>query len=229
MFNLEEYTTVAERIKLFREMYPMGRILTFLVHEDANRVVFKAELYRDDEDQYPFSTGYARELTAERGVNRDFALENAETSSVGIACKNAGIGTEKKSISREEAAKVNRVLEKDKVIQETKAKMADTSKEYVPVAKADDPWTTWEAAPVQTAEQAIETVKQVLGGTAVDESCRHGARIWKTGTTKAGKPWGHWRCSAQVTSGTSAGADDKCDPIWYEIKPDGSWGKREKQ
>jgi hypothetical protein len=24
MFNLSEYTTVSERIKLFREMYPMG-------------------------------------------------------------------------------------------------------------------------------------------------------------------------------------------------------------
>ena len=229
MFNLEEYTTVAERIKLCREMFPRGRIITFLVHEDANRVVFKAELYRDDEDEYPFSTGYAREITSERGVNRDFALENCETSAIGIAAKNANIGTEKKSISREEAAKVNRVLEKDKVIQETKAKMAQTATEYMPVQKADDPWTQWEAAPVQTMEQAIETVKQVLGGTAVDESCRHGARIWKTGTTKAGKPWGHWRCSAQVTSGTSAGADDKCDPIWYEIKPDGSWGKRENQ
>ena len=95
--------------------------------------------------------------------------------------------------------------------------------------RADDPWTQWEAAPVQTMEQAVETVKQVLGGTAADESCVHGARIWKTGTSKAGKPWGHWRCIAQVTSGTSAGADDKCDPIWYEIKADGSWGKREER
>lgn len=226
MFNLEEYTTVAERIKLFREMYPMGRILTFLVHEDANRVVFKAELYRDDEDQYPFSTGYARELTAERGVNRDFALENAETSSVGIACKNAGIGTEKKSISREEAAKVNRIIEKDNIIKETKAKMAQTSEQYVPIAKADDPWTTWEAAPVQTIEQAVETVKDLLGGTAPDESCVHGERIWKTGTSKQGKPWGHWRCPAQITR-DMPGGEVPCDPIWYEIKPDGTWGKRE--
>jgi hypothetical protein len=229
MFNLEEYTTVAERIKSFRQMFPMGRILTFLIHEDANRVVFKAELYRDDEDEYPFSTGYAREITAERGVNRDFALENCETSAIGIAAKNADIGTEKKSISREEAAKVNRVLEKDKVIQDTKAKMAETSKEYVPIAKADDPWTTWEAAPVQTAEQAIEMVKQSLGGTAVDESCVHGNRIWKTGTTKAGnKQWGHWRCPAQA-SRDMPGGEVPCDPIWYEIKADGTWGKREAQ
>jgi hypothetical protein len=228
MFNLEEYTTVAERIKSFRQMFPMGRILTFLVHEDANRVVFKAELYRDDEDEYPFSTGYAREITAERGVNRDFALENCETSAIGIAAKNADIGTEKKSISREEAAKVNKVLENDKVIQETKAKMAETAKEYVPIAKADDPWTTWEAAPVQTMESAVEMVKSVLGGTTDKDiqRCKHGEMIWKTGTSKAGKPWGHWRCVNQVTAGMPGADTEKCEPIWYEIAKDGTWQKR---
>ena len=224
MFNLEEYTTVAERIRIFRQMYPMGRILTYLIHEDANRVVFKAELYRDDEDEYPFSTGYAREITSERGVNRDFALENCETSSIGIAAKNADIGTEKKSISREEAAKVNRVLEKDKVIQDTKAKMAETAKEYVPVAKEDDPWTQWEAQPVQTMEQAVETVKSVLGGTTDKDiqRCKHGDMVWKTGTSRTGnKPWGHWRCMNHIL-----GDAERCEPIWYEIAKDGTWQKR---
>jgi hypothetical protein len=224
MFNLEEYTTVAERIRIFRQMFPMGRILTFLIHEDANRVVFKAELYRDDEDEYPFSTGYAREITAERGVNRDFALENCETSAIGIAAKNADIGTEKKSISREEAAKVNRVLEKDKVIQDTKAKMAETAKEYVPVAKEDDPWTQWEAQPVQTMEQAVETVKSVLGGTTDKDiqRCKHGDMVWKTGTSRTGnKPWGHWRCMNHIL-----GDAERCEPIWYEIAKDGTWQKR---
>jgi hypothetical protein len=110
-------------------------------------------------------------------------------------------------------------------VAEVKAKMADTSKEYVPVAKESDPWTQWEAAPVQTMEQAVETVKQVLGGTQADESCVHGARIWKTGTSKAGKPWGHWRCSAQA-SRDMPGGEVPCDPIWYEIAKDGSWQKR---
>ena len=55
MFNLSEYTTVSERIKLFREMFPMGRIITKLIYEDVSRVVFTAELYRDDEDDRPFS------------------------------------------------------------------------------------------------------------------------------------------------------------------------------
>lgn len=224
MFNLEEYTTVAERIKLFRQMFPMGRILTFLIHEDANRVVFKAELYRDDVDEYPFSTGYAREITAERGVNRDFALENCETSAVGVAAKNADIGTDKKSISREEAAKVNRVREKDAVIQETKVKMAETSKEYIPVPVESDPWTQSFATPPVTMEQAVDTVKSVLGGTTEKDiqRCAHGDMIWKTGTSKAGKPWGHWRCIGKIL-----GEAERCEPIWYEIKSNGSWGKRD--
>jgi len=229
MFNLEEYTTVAERIKLFRQMYPMGRVLTFLVHEDATRVVFKAELYRDDADEFPFSTGYAREITAERGVNRDFALENCETSSIGVACKNADIGTEKKSISREEAAKVNRVKERDAMIQETKVKLKETATEYVPVPKEDDPWTIRAAEPVQTMDGAVEMVKSVLGGTTDKDiqRCKHGDMIWKTGVSKTGnKPWGHWRCVNQVTAGMPGADTEKCEPIWYEIAKDGTWQPR---
>jgi hypothetical protein len=207
----------------------MGRILTFLVHEDSNRVVFKAELYRDDADEYPFSTGYAREITAERGVNRDFALENCETSAIGIAAKNADIGTEKKSISREEAAKVNRVKERDAMIQETKVKLKETATEYVPVPKEDDPWTIRAAEPVQTMDGAVEMVKSVLGGTTDKDiqRCKHGDMIWKTGTSKTGnKPWGHWRCVNQVTAGMPGADTEKCEPIWYEIAKDGTWQPR---
>jgi hypothetical protein len=224
MFNLDEYTTVAERIKTFRQMFPMGRIITALIHEDANRVVFKAELYRDDADEFPFSTGYAREITAERGVNRDFALENCETSSIGIACKNADIGTEKKAISREEAAKVNRVKEKETLISETKAKMTQTSQEYVPVPVESDPWTIKTTAPVATMEQAVDTVKSILGGTTEKDiqRCPHGDMVWKTGKSKAGdKMWGHFRCMNHIL-----GEAERCEPIWYEIKSDGTWGKQ---
>jgi hypothetical protein len=224
MFNLNEYTTVAERIKLFRDGHPMGRIITQLIHEDATRVVFRAELYRDDEDTRPFSTGYAREITSDRGVNKDFALENCETSAVGIACKNAGIGTEKNAISREEAEKVNRVKSKDSIVQETKAKMAETSKQYIPVPVESDPWTITATTQAATMEEAVETVKSVLGGTTEKDiqRCQHGEMVWKTGTSRAGnKPWGHWRCMNHIL-----GEAERCEPIWYEIKSDGTWGKR---
>tara|TARA_R110000822_G_scaffold142_3_gene653 strand:+ start:403 stop:978 length:576 start_codon:yes stop_codon:yes gene_type:complete len=108
-FNLQDYTTVAERIKIFWELNPEGAITTDLIDFANQRFIVKARLYRNAVDLRPFATGYAHEIVAERGVNRDFALENCETSAVGIACKNAGIGTDKHSISREEAQKVERV------------------------------------------------------------------------------------------------------------------------
>jgi hypothetical protein len=228
MFNLSEYTTVSERIKLFREMFPMGRIITKLIYEDANRVVFTAELYRDDEDERPFSTGYAREITSDRGVNKDFALENCETSAIGIAAKNAGIGTEKNSISREEAEKVNRVKAKDATIQEVKAKMAQTSGEYIPVVKEDDPWTIKPATMPPTMGEAVATVKEIIGGQTEKDipKCAHGDMMWKTGTTKAGKPWGHFKCKAAVTGEIGGRCESPNDVIWYEISKEGAWQRQ---
>ena len=219
MFNLEEYTTVAERIKMFRQMFPMGRIITHLINDNPIYIVFKAELYRDDEDARPFSTGWAKEVIAERGVNRDFALENCETSSIGIACKNADIGTEKHSISREEAAKVK--AKNEKVAPKPFAeKLADK----ITVEKEDDPWITKEVHPAPSAAEAIDLVKEVLGGVKIDKDiplCRnchdHKPMSWKTGTSAKGKPWGKFDCYV-------------CrDVRWYNIAADGTWKPQEER
>jgi len=227
MFNLEDYETVEERLAKFWKDHPQGRVETkLLVHTPTQYIVWSA-IYRDAADINPWATGLAEETVQGRGVNATSACENAETSSLGRSLANAGYATKGKRASREEMTKVAKATEVKANIEEVKAKMADTSQQYVPIAKADDPWTTWEAPPVQTLETAVEMVQQALGGTAVDESCVHGKRIWKTGTTKAGnRQWGHWRCPNQATSGSSAGADDKCEPIWYEIAKDGTWQKR---
>jgi hypothetical protein len=226
MFDLSDYQPVEERLILFWKEHPDGQIHTKLLESQSARFIVEASIYRTEADIRPWTTGLAEETVQGRGVNATSALENCETSAIGRALANAGYATKGKRASREEMQKVAKGVQIATQVAEVKAKMADTSKEYVPVALESDPWSQSFTAPVQTMEQAVETVKSLLGGTMPDESCPHGARIWKTGTTKAGKPWGHWRCTAQITSGTSAGADDKCDPIWYEIKPDGTWGKR---
>jgi hypothetical protein len=226
MFDLSDYQPVEERLILFWKEHPDGQIHTKLLESQSARFIVEASIYRTEADSRPWTTGLAEETVQGRGVNATSALENCETSAIGRALANAGYATKGKRASREEMQKVSKGVQVATQVAEVKAKMADTSKEYVPVALESDPWSQSFAAPVQTMESAVETVKSLLGGTMPDESCPHGARIWKTGTTKAGKPWGHWRCTAQITSGTSAGADDKCDPIWYEIKSDGTWGKR---
>ena len=228
MFNLEDYETVEERLVKYWKDHPDGQIHTKVIECSNSRFIVEASIYRTEADARPWTTGLAEETVQGRGVNATSALENCETSAIGRALANAGYATKGKRASREEMSKVAESAKVKAKVEEVKAKMADTSKEYVPVAKADDPWTQWEAAPVQTMEQAVEMVQQSLGGTAVDESCVHGARIWKTGTTKAGnKQWGHWRCPAQATR-DMPGGEQPCDPIWYEIKPDGTWGKRDK-
>jgi hypothetical protein len=222
MFNLDDYETVEERLAKFWKDYPQGRVETkLLVHTPTQYIVWSA-IYRDSADTQPWATGLAEETVQGRGVNATSACENAETSSLGRSLANAGYATKGKRASREEMTKVAKANEVKANIEEVKAKMADTSQQYVPVAKADDPWTTWEATPVQTLETAVEMVQQALGGTAVDESCVHGARVWRTGTSKAGKPYGAWYCSG-AHNGVLLNSKDKCDPNWYEISKDGTW------
>jgi hypothetical protein len=191
-----------------------------LVDASATRFIVEASIYRTEADLRPWTTGLAEETVQGRGVNATSALENCETSAIGRALANAGYATKGKRASREEMGKVAKGVEVKANIEQVKAKMAQTSKEYVPVPKEDDPWTIKEAAPVQTIEQAVGMVKDVLGGTPTDESCIHGARVWKTGTTKSGnRPWGHWKCMNHIL-----GEPERCDPIWYEIdKVTGGW------
>jgi hypothetical protein len=219
MFNLDDYETVEERLIKFWKEHPDGRISTTLVEATASRFIVQAYIYRTEVDQHPWSSGLAEETVQGRGVNATSALENCETSAIGRALASAGYATKGKRPSREEMQKVAKGAQVANQVAEVKAKMAETSQQYVPVAKEDDPWTIKTAAPVTTMEQAVETVKAVLGGTPIDESCIHGARVWKTGTSKTGKPWGHWKCMAQIQ-----GDAERCEPIWYEIdKETGQW------
>ena len=222
MFNLDDYETVEERLVKFWKEHPDGQIHTKLVGSSSTQYIVEASIFRTEADPRPWTTGLAEETVQGRGVNATSALENCETSAIGRALANAGYATKGKRASREEMTKVAAGQEVKAKVEEVKAKMADTSKQYVPVPVESDPWSQSFAAPVQTLETAVETVKSILGATPVDESCIHGARIWKTGKTKAGKDWGHWRCVNHVT-----GEAERCDPIWYEVKKDGTWGRQE--
>ena len=229
MFDLSQYETVDQRLEKFWAKYPDGAIITELVAHKDDRFIFKASVYKTFADSVPFATGFAEEIVTGRGVNSTSALENSESSAIGRALHTGGISKHsegKPRPSAEEMSKVNRANEVKANIDEVKAKMADTSKEYIPVEKADDPWTISNAAPVTTMEQAVETVKAVLGGTPVEESCKHGVRVWKTGKSKAGnREWGHWRCPV-----AGHPMNDPCEPVWYEIdKETGQWKPQEQK
>ena len=220
MFDLTQYETVADRVGRFQKLHLGGRIVTTVVSLDNSKgeVLAKAEVFREHEDTQPAGVDYAFGVASTYPQSmRKFYVEDTVTSAVGRALSLV-LDTDKKP-TREDMQKVQAHNEVKDAIDYVKAKMADTSKEYVPVPKEDDPWTISSAAPVTTMEQAVEMVRDVLGGTPTDESCKHGPRVWKTGTSKAGKPWGHWKCTVSRQNFS----DEPCDPIWYEISSDGTW------
>lgn len=105
-FNLEEYETVETRIDKFWAAHPNGRILTDIAYQDEKRVMFRAEVYKDEKDERPASTGYAEETKGASPVNRTSHVENCETSAIGRALANLNFAAKGKRPSREEMSKV---------------------------------------------------------------------------------------------------------------------------
>ena len=88
---LNNYEPVVKRIAAFYTDYKDGRILTEVLSslDSSERVVVKATIYRtNDLQEPPASVGHASEVPGKGHVNKDNALENAETSAIGRALAN---------------------------------------------------------------------------------------------------------------------------------------------
>ena len=216
-FNLDDYETVEERLIKYWKDNPDGRIHTRLLEHSPSRFIVEASVFRKADDSAPWATGLAEETVQGRGVNATSALENCETSAIGRALANAGYATKGKRPTREEMGKVVAKSNAEAAIAEAKAKMAQTGKEYVPVAKEDDPWTIREATPPATVDEAVSIVKDIIGGTTEKDiphcsKCHdHKPMTWRTGVGKNKKPYGCFSCFTCK------------DVIWYEIGPNGTW------
>ena len=216
MFNLDEYTTVRERVIEFWKRYPNGRIEAEILDWSDKRFIVAARLYRETTDEKPFSTGFAHEVVTDRGVNKDFALENGLTSAIGVACGHANIGIDKHKPSREEMTKVVAKKEPKPPVQEVK----EDDQDY---------WTTPVGqynkvvdAPV-TLEKAMETIEAVMGTQEAVEppSCQHGHMTWREGE-KNGKAWGGYFCAYATRTG-----EIKCNTLWYRMGSDAKWRPQE--
>ena len=211
MFNLDEYTTVRERVIEFWKRYPNGRIETEILDWSDKRFIVGARLYREATDDKPFSTGFAHEVITDRGVNKDFALENGVTSAIGVACGHANIGIDKHKPSQEEMKKVVATKVAKPAVQDVKS-------------DDQDYWTTPVGeyrgvvdAPV-TLEKAMENVAAIMGTPEAVEapSCEHGHMQWREGE-KNGKAWGGYFCNTAISSA------HRCPTKWYTLGSDGKF------
>jgi hypothetical protein len=77
---------------------------------------------------------------------------------------------------------------------------------------------TWDDQPkaFQANGDFMQVLKDSLGAEPISYQCKHGERVYKSGTSKAtGKPWAHWACIEKLKS-------EQCEPLWGKLS-DGKW------
>lgn len=112
-FDLTQYQTVQERIDLFWEAYPNGRLHLELVSLTENQVVFKAEVFLNRDDVFPAAVDFAEERLGSSPVNKTSFVENCATSAYGRAISALGgkFSPKGKRPSQTEMQKVERLTE----------------------------------------------------------------------------------------------------------------------
>lgn len=112
----KNYVEVNERIKAFWQLFPDGRIETTIIKLEDGMCVIGAEVFENKEMENPRATGIAYEKEGSTFINKTSYIENCETSAVGRALGNAGIGIDTSVASAEEVQNAILQQEKDKKI-----------------------------------------------------------------------------------------------------------------
>lgn len=141
-FNLGDYVEVKERIRLFLEQYPDGRLVTANVSASTEpdgkpRIWVEAAAYRTADDPLPGRGWSWMELPGTTSYTRGSELENTETSAWGRAIASLGIGIGKSIASQQEV--------------DAKAADAAVARQFAP--PAFDPGSAFDAGLIGTAEK----------------------------------------------------------------------------
>jgi len=166
-FDLSNYVDVKTRIKLFYEKYPEGSLQFEFKGALGANIWGVAYAYRNPEDPRP-ATGNASELAeGKTAYTRGSELMNLETSAIGRAIGNLGIGIDAGMATSDE-------------VQFAKERQRDIPK------VEQDPWAADVASPV---EQAL-TAMGATPWCECNQEMRH-----KSGTRKSdGKPYSGFFC-----------------------------------
>jgi hypothetical protein len=191
MFDLQDYETIAQRIKRFRTEFISGRIETSIIDVDLTKghILVEARVYREHEDTSPAAIDYAYGNQAFYNANmKRWFVEDTTSSAIGRAISLLTPGEHRSTA-------------------ETMAQVVDS-----PTVLDSDPWATVtitaEPAP-QPLQVGLDLIQGALGGTIAEtgSQCSHGRMIWKEGiSSKTGNKYKGWVCPSKEKP--------QCPPKW---------------
>ena len=157
--------------------------------------MIRASVFREHEDVVPAAIDYAYEARSDRGVNRDFWIENCSTSAIGRA-----IGL----LMPSDARPTRQDMEKVERLAAEPAVEVDLWATAIPAVKVDG------VGSVRPAAESIADIKAQLGGEVLDPApiCSHGRMVYKEGkSVTTGNKYRGYTCSSKSRG-------DQCKPIW---------------
>jgi hypothetical protein len=119
----KEYVTVNERLKEFRNNFKDYALVTEIIELGADFATVKASIY--DDKGVLRATGFAREVVAKSPINKYAFLENCETSAIGRALGNFGIGIDEDVCTADEL--IQKLSHEDDKPQKTEFEKAATA------------------------------------------------------------------------------------------------------
>lgn len=153
----KQYATVVERVNEFRTSAMKDwTIKTELVQSDQTFVVMKAEIL--DTEGRLIGTGFAEEVRGSSNINTTSALENCETSAIGRALANVGLGGD---VAYSTANEVTQAL-----IQQEAQKMIEPYTEAMNHLAAHNEMVRKHLASIQAVKDAIASKDYYAAGEA---------------------------------------------------------------
>ena len=196
---LDNYEDVAARIQRLHATHPSNRVETRIVEFNAQAgfILVECKIFKEYEDEKPSAIDFAFGRVEAYSPNmKRWFVEDTVTSAIG-RCAGLLLGSDTRP---------------------TKQNMEQV--ETMPQKFVDDPWTIKEDG-FTTVAQAVQLIENQLGGEMQIEAplCNHGHMIKKEGTKANGDKYAGFVCPEK-------NRDRQCKAIWYEVKADGSWGKK---
>jgi hypothetical protein len=154
----KQYYPVNQRMLYFRSGFMDGAaqnwgIDTHIIESSDNHVVVKTEI-RDETNRLRAS-GLAREEKTSSNINKTSMMENAETSAIGRALANLGIGIDEAYASADElAVAINQ--QKDNEIEQLKFQLQEALSSGQPRPVVTDDWVQYFIQSFEKCESADE-------------------------------------------------------------------------